>query len=187
MRFFTFLLIAWAVIFTSVGLCFASNATRLIDSAPAYNACNGEFVETVTITDCQCFVYASNILITGGPELEITDCQCLVYSSGTELSKLTNVTPLIVAAPTYDACDGSFVESVTITPCQCLIYASDVTLTISPLYIEIIDCQSLVKSARFGNQREYRQFRTWGNNRTWSGNSGVEWKSNNAILIQVGQ
>jgi hypothetical protein len=161
---------------------FNTDAIHLIQTPPAYNAVDGAFVEEIIITPCQCLGY-STIVTLFDNEIDIIPCQSLVFTSDVNLveSLNTNAIHLISTPPIYNAVNGAFVETLLVVPSQCLAHSTIVTLT--ALDIEIVRCQSIVHSTPMGDQRHFGRFRGWGNSRSWSGSRGVEFKSNNNLLM----
>ena len=157
-------------------------------STPDGNAVNGSLVETITITQCQCLVYATDdTVLTIMSEIYITPCQSLVYA--TDDTVLTVVPTIVetdsvelITTPVGNAVDGAFVEGITITPCQCLVYATDDTV-LESLWIEITPCQSIVTCPMMGNQRKWAGFRSWAGGRSWAGQPGIEWICNKQALM----
>lgn len=157
-------------------------------ATPNGDAVNGALVESVTISASQVLVYAPDdtILITE-TELYITPCQCLVYATDdmilSAVPTIVNTDSVeLIASPSGDAVNGAFIEGFIITSCQCFVYATD-DMIFESAGIEILPCQSIVTVKIMGNQRKWKQFRSWAGGRTWAGQPGIEWICNKQALM----
>ena len=120
MRIFLFFII----VFFIASNCFATISTSFLkDAVPAYDECDGVFVETIQGTSAS-FGFSIEKGIIGGFYGTSVSFGFTV-SEGSSLTWIINRNRLVDSPPAYDACDGAFVESLIGKPIAFSFIASE--------------------------------------------------------------
>ena len=133
-----------------------------IDSVPAYNACNGAFVESSTGSSMiMSIVFKDGVLTDQSVPLNGTGMTIeVIFGEGT-ISHITNATQPIEPPPAYNACNGAFIDSINTTGFTIDIVFGEGGLTARTLCgngMNIsIAIPSIEKATRFGQGIEYGQ------------------------------
>jgi hypothetical protein len=94
-------------------LCFAdTNSILEADDPPAYDECDGSFVEEITGEGMAVLViFGEGELAKGGLLTGEAMTVDILFEDGV-LLKVTNATALVDGPPAYDECDGAFIQSL---------------------------------------------------------------------------
>jgi hypothetical protein len=93
--------------------CFAdTNSINEADDPPAYNECDGAFVESLTGSSMTVLVIFADGSLTRSGYLEGSALTVEVLFTDGTLLKVTDATALVNAPPAYNACDGAFIQSI---------------------------------------------------------------------------